>query len=228
MLRGIFGCYEQFVHSTMTGVPEYDSGNTAVLNLYTLLTRAVDKIKSKSTSGNMKRHDLEAPDFLSVPLILVGFSKGCVVLNQLMYEVGFILGGIEASLKGEEPMDSSDGTTPTQTKPRPEPSSNINENERKLIERISAIFWLDSGHSGLSGAWVTHGGILSVVAKLSASIHVHVTPQQVEDPHRPWIREELRTFVELLKKFDANVSETLHFDNIPRSLHNHFKVLKVF
>ncbi|XP_053733339.1 mitochondrial protein C2orf69 homolog [Synchiropus splendidus] len=82
-----FSCYHNFVQSNMFGAPEHseypeESGLGAFHHLRNLL------------SHGMRRAELAAPLLPpegAVPagfsLALVGFSKGCVVLNQLVYEL---------------------------------------------------------------------------------------------------------------------------------------------
>ena len=70
--------------------------------------------------------------------------------------------------------------------------------------------------------------LLKLLASLKAEIQVHVTPQQVCDPHRSWIGEEEREFVDRLRYYGAKVEETLHFEQDERSLEKHFRVLEAF
>lgn len=76
-----FSCYQHFVECNMFGAPEhsaYSPERGAFCHLRSLLTNA------------MLRAGLpppEAPPPLSPSLTLLGFSKGCVVLNQLLYEL---------------------------------------------------------------------------------------------------------------------------------------------
>ncbi|GAA6219697.1 UPF0565 protein C2orf69 homolog [Lates japonicus] len=83
-----FSCYRNFVDSNMFGAPEhspYSPDFGAFRHLRALL------------SNGMERADLPNPlqpqgGADSIPsgfsLTLVGFSKGCVVLNQMVYELG--------------------------------------------------------------------------------------------------------------------------------------------
>lgn len=59
-------------------------------------------------------------------------------------------------------------------------------------------------------------------------IHIHVTPYQVHDERRPWIRKEEKTFGDLLRRLGAPVQRTLHFENQVASLYTHFEVLNAF
>lgn len=90
------------------------------------------------------------------------------------------------------------------------------------------MYWLDAGHSGGCGAWITNEEILRCLATLGTDIHVHVTPQQVADPNRGWIRDEEREFVDRLRFYGACVTEVLHFEHEERSLEKHFRVLNEF
>ena len=99
---------------------------------------------------------------------------------------------------------------------------------RQLLMRLKAAYWLDAGHSGGYGAWVTDDDLLRCLATLGTAVHVHVTPQQVCDPNRGWIREEEREFVDRLRYHGVAVTEVLHFEHEERSLENHFRVLNVF
>ena len=90
------------------------------------------------------------------------------------------------------------------------------------------MYWLDAGHSGGCGAWVTDEDLLRCLASQNIEVHVHVTPQQVCDPNRCWIREEEREFVDRLRYYGTTVTEVLHFEHEERSLENHFRVLNQF
>lgn len=70
-------------------------------------------------------------------LTLIGFSKGCVVLNQFLHEFHYY--------KSFTPEDS---------------------NEMKFISKIKDMYWLDGGHSGGKNTWITSTKILETLAKL--------------------------------------------------------------
>lgn len=80
-----FSCYQHFVECNMFGAPEhsaYSPGQGAFCHLRALLSNAMHR-------ANLP-HPLPAPEGTIPPgfsLTLVGFSKGCVVLNQLLYEL---------------------------------------------------------------------------------------------------------------------------------------------
>ncbi|KAK3924340.1 UPF0565 protein C2orf69-like protein [Frankliniella fusca] len=132
-------------------------------------------------------------------LILIGFSKGCVVLNQIIYEFHY--------LKTLTPDDDT---------------------MSKTVSRIRDMYWLDGGHSGGKNTWITSRSLLETLTRLSINIHVHVTPYQVNDDRRPWIRKEEKAFCDLLRRLNAPIERTYHFENQLPTLLTHFEVHNVF
>lgn len=59
-------------------------------------------------------------------------------------------------------------------------------------------------------------------------MHVHVTPYQIEDDRRPWIKREEKTFSDTLIKLGATVHREVHFADSTPNLFLHFDILKVF
>lgn len=102
------------------------------------------------------------------------------------------------------------------------------ERIKALLLQVKVFYWLDAGHSGGHGAWIIDDTLLKLLASLKAEIQVHVTPQQVCDPHRTWIGEEEREFVDRLRYYRAKVEETIHFEHEERSVEKHFRVLEMF
>ncbi|XP_078572219.1 mitochondrial protein C2orf69-like [Branchiostoma floridae x Branchiostoma japonicum] len=198
-----FSCYN-FLVCNMMGTPEYGDEPrypNALLHLKLLLNSAARKVSSEL------QHQVEGQDscpdqngcqderLQSLPITFVGFSKGCVVLNEILFEL-------------------------QEAKPIPE--------LQEFLARVKTMYWLDGGHQGGSNTWVTNEATLRNFAELQVDVHVHVTPYQVNDAMRAWIGKEERLFVKRLKKVGVNVTETRHFENEPRSLENHFKVLTAF
>uniref|UniRef100_A0A1A7XYR2 Chromosome 2 open reading frame 69 n=2 Tax=Iconisemion striatum TaxID=60296 RepID=A0A1A7XYR2_9TELE len=82
-----FSCYQNFVESNMFGAPEhgpYSADCGAFCQLRALLSNGMDRAKLPNPLQPLGGADSIPPGF---SLILVGFSKGCVVLNQLVYEL---------------------------------------------------------------------------------------------------------------------------------------------
>ena len=214
MLRNLFSSFHNFVESSITGVPEYSSTPCAIPQLVQLLRNAIQQVHAAG-SGGMKKSPQE---LFSLPVVLVGFSKGCVVLNQIVHELANYV----------SPAPGSTDTPPANRSPlSPSLVPHGKQILRDFVKRVTAFYWLDAGHSGDHGAWVTDDELLKVLAALRVEIHVHVTPHQVMCPQRPWIGEEKCEFVAKLQQFGATVKETLHFEQ-DASLEKHFKVLQVF
>ena len=148
---------------------------------------------------------LEVPKEMvyDLPVTLIGFSKGCVVLNQLVHEMGNYLNENSDSKIDDKKMES-------------------------FLKQIKCIYWLDSGHSGERECWITDTELLKYLVQLKVDIFVHVSPHQMKCTQRPWISEEEREFVDYLRQMGIDVKETHHFSDQPRSLLNHFKILKRF
>ena len=63
---------------------------------------------------------------------------------------------------------------------------------------------------------------------LGINIHVHLTPYQVQDDRRPWIRKEEKIFTDLLRRLGAPINRHLHYDSQTANLMTHFEVLQAF
>ncbi|XP_049870547.1 mitochondrial protein C2orf69 homolog [Pectinophora gossypiella] len=133
-------------------------------------------------------------------LTLVGFSKGCVVLNQAIYEFHYT--------KTLTPGDA---------------------HMMRFMERIEEMYWLDGGHAGGKNTWITSRSLLETLTRLNVNIYIHVSPYQVQDEGRPWIGREEKAFTALLRKLGAKVQRYLHSEvGAPHNLHMHFDVLGNF
>ncbi|KAG7310156.1 hypothetical protein JYU34_004709 [Plutella xylostella] len=141
---------------------------------------------------------LQSPTLHTSALTLVGFSKGCVVLNQLVHE-----------FHHETTRETRD------------------QSVMRFMDRIKCMYWLDGGHAGGRDTWLTSRPLLETLGRLNVKIYVHVSPYQVEDPSRPWIGREEKAFTGQLRKLGANISRYLHPTAAP-SLHSHFAVLADF
>ncbi|KAH8267993.1 hypothetical protein KR018_001270 [Drosophila ironensis] len=74
-------------------------------------------------------------------LVLIGFSKGCVVLNQFIYEFHY--------LKTLTPDDSS---------------------MCRLLSRITDMYWLDGGHGGQKNTWITSRSLLETLTRMGKPV----------------------------------------------------------
>lgn len=183
---GIICVYKNFVPSeSVMGVPKHSGDFTGLRHIAAL----VDTLSS-SNDQNAKSN-----------LALVGFSKGCVVLNQLLYEISQL-----------ETGESGDALL------------------QEFIQRIKAMYWLDGGHSGEEDTWVADPDVIScLTTKMDLyCVEVHVSPYQVRDEHRPWKGRSHSEFLALLKDAGVTLKNVLHFENDEPDLLSHFKVLQTF
>ncbi|XP_011643091.1 UPF0565 protein C2orf69 homolog isoform X2 [Pogonomyrmex barbatus] len=189
--HAVFSCFDNFVPGDKYGTPSFCPMYMALKHLRNLLLCCLEHIKTLKIVEDTNSYNIEATN-----LSLMGFSKGCAVLNQFLYEFHYY-------------NDNSDKDT------------DINN----FIKLIKDMWWLDGGHNGSKNTWITDQDILRSFAKLKINTHIHVTPYQMQDHHRPWIRIEENSFNETLRKMGVSVERTLHFGNKTRSLSSHFNVL---
>lgn len=146
-------------------------------------------------------------------VILIGFSKGTVVLNQFLHEFYYAMS---------------------------------NSSSLEFISKIKDMYWLDGGHSGGKNTWITSRPLLKNLTNLGIktmdkfvnflihfvilgiSVQIHVTPYQIADDRRPWIRKEEKLFRDFLKDYGANIQRKIYFESDIPNLDNHFELLNVF
>lgn len=162
------------------------------MNFRALLSHGMASAHLPNPLQPTDRTDSVPPGFW---LTLVGFSKGCVVLNQMVHEL---------------------------------PCALLEPQTVHLVRAVSDMFWLDGGHPGGSGTWVTDKQVLRALATSGIHVHAHVTPYEVRDPMRAWVGREYASFVETLQEFGACLTTEVHFESRPASIENHFRVIEEF
>ncbi|KAK5650683.1 hypothetical protein RI129_001712 [Pyrocoelia pectoralis] len=214
-----FSCYENFVPGNSGGVPEHTPTHYALHHLEKLLQSISEKICTNSVSVQAKDDkdkritedtitstqencSQQCPQKIHLDksnLILIGFSKGCVVLNQFLYEFHY--------LKTLTPDDYT---------------------MMPIVSQIEDMYWLDGGHSGQKNTWITSRSLLETLTRLGIRVHIHLTPYQINDERRPWVRKEEKAFSDLLQQLGASVNRVVHFENVFPNLLMHFDVINVF
>lgn len=184
-----FSCFKNFVPCNNCGTPEHTPMHFALRHLQKLLESVAQMTNQSDGSLHLDQQKL----------ILVGFSKGCVVLNQCLYEFHYL-----STLTPDERAST------------------------EVVTRISDMYWLDGGHAGGKNTWITSRPLLETLTRLGINVHIHVTPYQIQDGRRPWIRKEEKLFGDVLSKLGANVQRQVHFEDIIPSLNTHFELIKVF
>lgn len=84
MLLGIFNSYSNFVPSKDYGIPEFRPDNKAWSHLRILIESSYKEVFG-SLADSIQQENRSLSD--DAKIVLIGFSKGCVVLNQLIWEL---------------------------------------------------------------------------------------------------------------------------------------------
>eukprot|EP00743_Colponemidia_sp_Colp-15_P011215 GILK01012478.1.p1 GENE.GILK01012478.1~~GILK01012478.1.p1 ORF type:complete len:268 (-),score=38.41 GILK01012478.1:242-1045(-) len=182
-----FACYTNFLDVDILGSPRngYDCQGHATRYLMRLLARAKEEY-----------HD---EGFLTHKIALLGFSKGGVVLNQLV---------AESAQEDQQPFWSR--------------VSSIHYLDVGVNLAGAYLQDIDST-AALQKATSQQG-----MDACFQGVHIHVTPRTVRDPNRLWLVAERDLFVQYLRSSGVTVYITEYFKHEPPSLSNHFKLLDAF
>ncbi|XP_029652762.1 UPF0565 protein C2orf69 homolog [Octopus sinensis] len=80
---GIFSVFSNFVISNDVGVPDHSVGQGSWHEVERLYHNTIREILSLQDGNKGMNADCDVP----VPVCIVGFSKGCIVLNQLVHDL---------------------------------------------------------------------------------------------------------------------------------------------
>ncbi|EQC33757.1 hypothetical protein SDRG_08859 [Saprolegnia diclina VS20] len=135
-----------------------------------------------------------------LPLHLVGFSRGVVVLNQMITE-----------LAAMPPVTQGAYDAPA---------------VRHWFQQVVSIHWVDGGNGSSAGALPSHSLALSVLSDFpTLGLHVHWTPYQLASRQRPWIAHENVAFCKTMEGLGCPPRVLEYFSHKPGSLEDHFGVL---
>jgi len=189
MYLGSFACYSNFLPCNDIGAPIANPPENH--HAWEHLKLLLDQIG---------RQMIPRQDFSNCSVTLIGFSKGAVVLNQLVYELRMVENGSVADqmvdrIRAWYWLDGAHAGS-----------------KRTWITDLPFLETLANR-----------------VKKNGAHVYAHVTPRQVKDPSRPWVGEEESKFSHVLDRKLGNLfTRKLHFENELACLENHFRVLDVF
>lgn len=196
MTLGTFAIFSNFLESDPQGVPEFQEAESLCLpHLSALLTRSVTTVNDEVGSEVCSA---------ALPLRLVGFSKGCTVLNQLLYELPRYVGA-----SGDDwPL------------------------ALQRLEEIFWLDGGHGGakETWVTNRKILKEGLLEFChQRRKISCHALSTPYQVKDPMRSWVGKDYKKFVEILKNDgEVPIEVKTFFEHSPRSLEFHFKLLTCF
>ena len=78
-----FSVYDNFVKSSRMGDPNHFSGQQSWHHLQKLIANSFKKLKSDVAQD----YCIEGLKLFQLPTTIIGFSKGCIVLNQLLFDL---------------------------------------------------------------------------------------------------------------------------------------------
>ncbi|CAD5164226.1 unnamed protein product [Musa acuminata subsp. malaccensis] len=225
--NGPFAVYKEFIPSlTSRGDPKrYDpNGFPASSAIVAILSRCFEQQVPSLTSSNLveqTKGNVDAPTLLPTPFpktIILGFSKGGTVVNQLVTEFAHLKASPQIFDRRQDHLYP------------------ISEDD--LLFSISEFHYVDVGLNS-AGAYLTDRTVIKKVAELllvhNASVRfvLHGTPRQWFDRHRPWIRKEKDIMLQLLKdeahrcEGKLQATERFYFANNLPSLQMHFEIIQV-
>jgi hypothetical protein len=248
---GAFACFDGFVDTNTVGaVQSYPSNGSAVEQLASLMESVREILEQDPGQDqgafSLKNCSEDNPIIIRwtqlivyygcvvristlLPVHLVGFSKGGVVLNQIATEI--------ATRWHEEDLNSSINTAGeanqdeelhTQTETMGVSPSHASLC-RPLASMVASIHWLDSGNGSKRGAVPVDQETLVGLSQLrSLQLCVHVTPYQFESKERPWVKNEVLHLVTTLTRLGANVAFMKYAEDEPATLASHFQILRDF
>eukprot|EP00249_Psilotum_nudum_P013142 c24176_g1_i1 orf=381-1505(-) len=275
--QGPFACYEAFLSSLgPTGEPSSycPLGLTASCAISSLLNDCLRKVNTEichhgeggsvhqEASGRgdkcFKMQELCPANVIcnnqNLPnTVIFGFSKGGVVLNQLLAEIAYVGDHKECQkfvcensqvcnnlqAKQEKPIQC-DGNDKVHNKQQAYLGDFfLSATAHEFLQSTVGIHYVDVGLNSY-GAYQTDPNILEGVAKFAALknsgllIGFHGTPRQWNDCRRPWISSEkdhcialLQDSAYLLGNGKLKILEKLYFGDKKPSLQMHFEILEV-
>lgn len=162
---------------------------------------------------------------------VLGFSKGGVVINQLLSEISSLdtnFAGTSSAIQEQRMVEEPTG--------KHEKIQIIPASKESFLNSISEVHYIDVGLNS-SGAYITDQNVVQRISHRlargakSVRIVIHGTPRQWCDEQRGWILKEKDELVRLLKAEAENsggklqVHERFYFaDRLP-DLQMHFEII---
>lgn len=215
-------CFDHFFEKlTLTGEPlGYKPGMFKASSQLCSLLMNSGLLVSDSVSDDLASNARKFP-----PCVVIGFSKGGIVLNQLLTEMA----GCNMTVSSDQ--------QPGQMQRCPSSASCSAE----LLQSITEFHFLDTGLN-CRGAHLTDSEIISALGaamkeekdksiadvlgnKKKPILYLHGTPRQWTDARRPFIAAERDTFIQLCEKNDVSINSKYYFEGQKPSLRMHFDIL---
>lgn len=218
VFNGPFAVYKDFIPSVnQYGEPRsyHPTGFPASTSTASLLSNCLQEVKKIISERQV---DTPSCCFHQPKTIILGFSKGGTVLNQIVTELGFADIGSNVSLVDEE-------------------ISIVPQTKEALLNSISEIHYVDVGLNS-TGAYLTNHDVFERISKRliqgarQLRFVLHGTPRQWTDEQRDWIRKEKDKMLLLLEleagksKGKLEVLSRYYFaDKLP-NMQMHFEIIE--
>jgi hypothetical protein len=159
-------------------------------------------------------------------LIAMGFSKGCVVANQLLAELAHAAD--VPSMPGCDDARDAAGGQGGEEAPRAHRCDG-GCTGASVLSRLWEVHLLDAGLQ-CRGAHLTDPAVAAALGARPRPprLFVHGTPRQWRDPTRRWLVEEKDRSVALLRASGVQVVEREYYETQPPSLEMHFRLCDDF
>ncbi|XP_010692040.2 uncharacterized protein LOC104905264 isoform X2 [Beta vulgaris subsp. vulgaris] len=226
--NGPFAVYKELLQSSnQRGEPQTYSpdGFPASTSVVALLSNFLEERAKIIPHKEQYQVSAEHTSFCLPKTFILGFSKGGVVLNQLVTELGF------SYVKGMEvPPQSTSFSKSARNQIVP-------VSRESFMDSITEIHFVDVGLN-CPGAYLTDNTVIQRLAdwliERDAKIRfmLHGTPRQWSDIRRPWIREEKDKLLQLLNsvgrksKGKLEVCERTYFAELLPDLQMHFEIIE--
>ncbi|KAL4024354.1 hypothetical protein IC575_012702 [Cucumis melo] len=234
--NGAFAIYQDFIPSlNRWGEPKSYSPNgfPASLSTVSLLGSCYNEVKKIVSRGKPGSQETTIPTLsgCTPETVILGFSKGGTVVNQLVTELG------------SKDLIAADENLPLSKQESGVECSKLDENqfipttEHSFLKSITEIHYVDVGLN-------THGAYLTdpeVIKRISSSLIqesrgirfvLHGTPRQWCDRRRVWIRDEKETMTSFLESEalrsggNLQVYEKFYFADRPADMQMHFEIIE--
>lgn len=158
-----------------------------------------------------------------LPLLLLGFSKGGAVCNQLLYE----LAAIGKRGNRAAPPSSASASQVSKSGLFTAASGDSSASPAlQLLAQVREVHLLDAGLPS-HGAYITDPAVAKALAMRQSSPRIiyHGTPRQWRDPGRTWLAHEKDRSVACLAAAGITIQEQEYLCNESPTLKTHFGVV---
>ncbi|CAH2046554.1 unnamed protein product [Thlaspi arvense] len=227
LYNGPFAIYKDFVPSVNRfGEPKAYSpfGFPASSSIVSLLSSFLHEAGKEVSLVNQLASGHNCPR-----TIALGFSKGGVVINQLLSEMSSL---------STDSAETSSSTTQEEHRSKREDVQMIPASKESFLSSISQVHYIDVGLNS-RGAYITDKNVVQRISQRLAGgeeavrVVLHGTPRQWCDEQRGWILEEKDELVRLIKSEAESsggrleVHERLYFADRLADLQMHFEIIDV-